>query len=160
MYLILAAIFLLSVAISVLADRFSSSDKLARVFFGFSFLPLFFLIIFVVYDLVLASAPLDLGLVDSFKWSASKFGGWSPFIAVQYFCGAAAFGVLFGLSWFINDVETEFYGFVALFGLINGIVFLVGFLVFFEALALILGIIATIITIILGVKKLSSSKAD
>ena len=162
MYWILATIFLLAIVISKLADMFSSSDRLARMSFGFSFLPLLYLIIFFMCDLLLEQAPLplDSGFISFLKGVAYEFGGWAKSLAFIYVCGAAAFGVLFGLSWFINDVETQSYGFLTVFGLINGTVFLVGFLVFFEAVALILGIITTIITIILGVKKLATPKAD
>ncbi len=77
-------------------------------------------------------------------------------LAIGYFICAFASGVMFLLARFVNAVEDELYGYLALLSLVIGIVFSVGFFDFLEGVALILGILATIIGIMVGIKKLSS----
>ncbi len=126
--------------------------------FGFSALPLTFLIMILAGEMMVSPdlLPLDIGFIDSFKWLASQFGGWSLFLAFIYLTTALGIFVVFLLSWLVDSVDTGDYGFIALGNFVIGLVFLIGFFPFFKGVSLILGIIATIIGISVGFRKLVS----
>jgi len=155
------ALFLALFIVSVFADRVFHADRLAEWSFGLSGISLALGMGWLKDYLFLGTPTLEVfesGLIEFVKWKASGFGGWSVLIATDEFCFAMAAGVMFLLAWFVDAAEQVLYGFIALLGLVWGLVFLLGFFVFFEGLALILGLVATIIGIMVGLRKLDSWK--
>jgi len=142
--------------LSVLANRVFHTETLSKWTFGLCFLTLFLSLELFMFDLVLDSPPLGLSVIDFTKWTVSQFGGWSPCLAALYFCGAIALGVMCLLARFVDAIEPGWYGFPAILLSVIGIVFLLGLIDFLKALSLILGIVATLIGIIVGLRKLSS----
>lgn len=143
--------------VSVLTDRVLHKATLAQWSFGFSCIALCMSIQFILMDLFVVLPPLELGEL-SFKefylWTIADLGGWSMCFSYVHFICASGFGVMYFLARFVDAVNPNWYGFLALVGLFSGTVFLIGFFVFFEGFALFLGIIATIIGILVGIKRL------
>jgi hypothetical protein len=94
--------------------------------------------------------------IDFMNWLASEYGGWSVFIGVNYLCLGTATGLMALLAPFVVAVDAEGFGLLAITTVLIGIIFLTGFFDFFKALSLILGIVATIIGILVGFKKLAT----
>ena len=156
--LVLAGLFLVLFVLSLIADRVWYAETLAKWTFGFSALSLTFLIMILAGELIVSPdlSPLDISFIDSFKWLASQFGGWSLFLAFIYLTSALGIFVAFLLSWLIDSVDPGEYGLIALGDFVIGLVFLIGFFPFFKGVSLILGVVATIIGILVGFRKLVS----
>ncbi len=166
---IFLALFLALFIVSIFADRVLHADELAEWSFFFSGIFLFLAVFFLMLTLFIyfigkpPSEVIESGYISFFKWMVSKAGGWSGVLAAYCFCFAMAAGVMYFLGWFVNAVEQNCCGFLALIGLEYGIIFMVGFFVFLKGLsiilrivAIILGIVATIIGIMVGLRKLAS----
>lgn len=99
--LVLVSLFLVLFILSLIADRVWYAETLAKWTFGFSALPLTFLIMILAGELIVSPdlLPLDIGFIDSFKWLASQFSGWLLFLAFIYLTSALGIFVVFLLSW-------------------------------------------------------------
>lgn len=161
----LGVLFVTSMALfaaSVVADRRTKPDALIEWLFGLSAVCLWVCILAVYYsvDLLVIRKEEGVKLVQSYGHALPPFfkmvltGGWARFFAGMYLTSACAAGIAWMLATFVPSVDERKYFWGFLVALCVGVLLVVGFLVFFEGLALILGIIGTIIGILIGVKKL------
>jgi hypothetical protein len=110
------------------------------------------------------SEKANLNLIEFYKWSIKQsYCSLSILIASLYFCFAAVVGVmgfvvkiLENYTELITNLESGELFVYSGSGILIGLVFVVGFKLFFEGTALVLGIVATSIGIIVGIKSLTS----
>jgi hypothetical protein len=103
--LVLVGLFLVLFILSLIADRVWYAETLAIWTFGFSAFLLTPLIMILAGELIVSPdlPPLDICFIDSFKWLASQFGGWSLFLAFIYLSTALGIFVMFySRGWLIR----------------------------------------------------------
>jgi len=160
-FLIGISIVAILIGISVVLERFWTNELLVMITFeGAGFL--LFMILFAAFFLTVfdfetpTQDEFRMGMISFFHMKLSEIG-YARIFAAFNFCLAGGVGFLWVLSPLVPSVIDRqahagaFFIFVTI-----GLVTLVGLFVFFEGVALILGIVATVIGILLGIKKLSS----
>ncbi|UCD64155.1 MAG: hypothetical protein JSW34_01595, partial [Candidatus Zixiibacteriota bacterium] len=152
--MVLALIALALFIVSVFADRVLHAGRLAQWSFGLSFFVLMMTIEIFIQDMVLDMPPQELGFIDFMAWSAKEMGGWWAWLAMGWFVIAGACAIMYLPARFVDAVEPSILGWSLIFSSVIGAIFLIGIFAFLEKVALILGIVATIIGIIVGLKKL------
>ncbi len=163
----LGVLFVTSMALfaaSIVTDRRAKPDALIECLFGLSAVCLWgcIILVYTSVDLLVIRKEESVKLVQSYGHARPPLfevlmwiiGGWARFFAQMYFTAAGAAGIAWMLATFVPSVDERkyFVGFVV--SLCVGVLLVAGFFIFFEGLALILGIIGTIIGILIGMKKL------
>jgi len=166
-YIFLGVLFVASMALfgaSVVADRWNKSDELTGMLFNlsaFCFSAGIFLAYF-MYEQLVTKQREYMKLFQTYypdypTFSALMkvaFSGISKSLAVWNFIMSGVGGIYWKLSSIVPSVDDEPYIGLSIFGLVVGLIFAIGFIPFLEGVALVLGIIGTIIGIFIGLKKL------
>ena len=147
------------IGFSVMVDRFWTNERLVKITFmgaGYLFPGILFLTF--LFLIVLEPPTTDdfrLGFISFIHNKLSEFG-YTRLYAAFNFSLVGGIGLVYVLSPLVPsaaiDREGHMYAFFVFLAI--GLVTLVG-IVFFEVIAWILGVVATIIGILVGVKKLS-----
>ena len=142
-------------AASVILDRFAEGRG-SGLTLGFATVFFYWFIFFSVLSIFIepSLSPVPGSYINELKEIVSVFGGWSKFFAALYLIGTGSLGVSLLISLFIDIVDSFYYTVLFVLTLCVGLLFLIGFIPFFEGVDLILGIVGTIIGITVGIKKL------
>lgn len=156
--------FAVLVGFAVMVDRFWINERLVKItlYGAGSILICGLSMTFIIPMLFTPPTPGELPaspqLVDAFRFMhtrASEFG-YVRLYGIVSFSTAGTTGVLYVLSPLISStLDREEYGVASLIFLAVGLVTLIGFLPFFKGLSAVLTVVATVIGILVGVKKLT-----
>ena len=150
--LILVAIVIIAAKLHIIEGIITPAFWGAYVTMFAAFLFLLFYILDLLYPITLEELQMPL---LPYLWAQM---GKTAIFALIYFSGAVASGFMILVSnWIEDDEKASIFKFMVLFFLLLAAIFAIGFFKFFEGVALILGIIGTIIGIFIGLKKLSKS---
>lgn len=149
--------------ISVISDRVFSKDAVAQWSFGLATVSLWVPIIFSFTSFMPITDhppdPTQMSYFEWIEWITSQVG-WPRFLATIWLSAACASGVMLILSSLVNAVKSKYYALAFGIAFTGGIIFILGFYKFFEGFSLILGIVATAVGILVGIKKLRSYNSD
>lgn len=165
--LITFIVALVLLGISLVAKRFQKNDRVVKFTFGGAFFFLLFSLFSFAVEIFVGDIYSDLTPDEDFRllfvrWGHEKYAhaklsdfGYGRLWAMGCFSGAGAGLIMAMLSRFVEPiVDEDVYGMLSVLLLALGIILLIGFSVLLEGLAFVLGIVATVVAILVGIKKL------